>query len=179
MEEGAGVYPRIMQGICAGESGHGDNYDEKDDAIESSWGPFQLNRRRGLGVEFEKDTGLDVRDPKTIPDQTRWVANYIKTHVGTNGQWMGYRGPRNANPSWGNSGYQPTPKNAAQFPEKAPPGNLHRPRLSRQFGHCRRQDRRSDRPRPSGTARRRVFILGRRLRKKQPCGTSRDDIDQQ
>ena len=68
-----GIDSRIMEGIRAGESGHGSNYDKKDDAIESSWGPFQLNRRRGLGVEFEKDTGLDVRNPSTIPAQAAWV----------------------------------------------------------------------------------------------------------
>lgn len=103
----AGIDPRIMEGIRAGESGHGSKYDIKDDEMESSWGPFQLNRRRGLGVQFERDTGLDVRDPKTIPDQARWVANYIKEHGGPNGQWMGYRGPRDADTNWGDSGYIP------------------------------------------------------------------------
>lgn len=102
-----GIDPRIMEGIRAGESGHGSRYDKKDDALESSWGPFQLNRRRGLGVEFEKDTGLDVRDPRTIPAQAKWVARYIKRHGGPNGQWMGYHGPRNADPKWGDSGYVP------------------------------------------------------------------------
>jgi hypothetical protein len=58
-----------MEGIRAGESRHDKFYDKKDDALESSWGPFQLNRRRGLGVQFEKDTGLDVRDSSTIPAQ--------------------------------------------------------------------------------------------------------------
>lgn len=112
-----GIDPRIMEGIRAGESGHGSNYDKKDDAIESSWGPFQLNRRRGLGVEFERDTGLDVRDPSTIPAQAAWVARYIKRHGGTNGQWMGYHGPRDADPSWGNSGYMRAPPAAASAVE--------------------------------------------------------------
>jgi hypothetical protein len=109
----AGIDPRIMEGIRAGESAHGAKYDVKDDSLESSWGPFQLNRRRGLGVEFERDTAAqraklgfgDLRDPRTIPLQARWVANYIKRHGGTNAQWMGYRGPRDANPKWGESGY--------------------------------------------------------------------------
>jgi hypothetical protein len=105
----AGIDPRIMEGIRAGESGHGKKYDVKDDSLESSWGPFQLNRRRGLGVAFERDTGLDVRNPSTIPAQAKWVANYIKQHGGTNGQWMGYHGPRDADPSWGDAGYSPTP----------------------------------------------------------------------
>jgi hypothetical protein len=108
-----GIDPRIMEGIRAGESAHGTKYDVKDDSLESSWGPFQLNRRRGLGVEFERDTAAqraklgfgDLRDPRTIPLQARWVANYIKRHGGTNAQWMGYRGPRDANPRWGESGY--------------------------------------------------------------------------
>jgi hypothetical protein len=109
-----GIDPRIMEGIRAGESGHSNRYDKNDSAIESSWGPFQLNRMRGLGVDFERDTaaerarlGLgDLRDPRTIPLQSDWVANYIKQH-GTNGQWMGYRGPRDADARWGDSGYNP------------------------------------------------------------------------
>jgi hypothetical protein len=79
--------------------------------LESSYGPFQLNRRRGLGVEFEKDTaairarlGLgNLTDPRTIPLQAYWVANYLKSH-GT-GAWMGFHGLRNADPRWGESGY--------------------------------------------------------------------------
>ena len=111
----AGIDPRIMHGIRAGESGKRQNrnnpdaaYDRKDDALESSWGPFQLNRRRGLGVQFERETGLDVRDRRTIPDQVRWVARGLAK----NGRrwlrnWMGYHGDRNADPRWGDSGYVP------------------------------------------------------------------------
>src|SRR6185437_5887513 len=44
----AGIDPRLMEGIRAGESAHTSRYDIKDDARESSWGPFQLNRRSGL-----------------------------------------------------------------------------------------------------------------------------------
>lgn len=118
----AGIDPRIMHGIRAGESGKRHNkdnpaaaYDKKDDALESSWGPFQLNRRRGLGVEFEKATGLDVRDPRTIPAQVRWIAQGIAK----NGRkwlrnWMGYHGDRNADPRWGDSGYVPSGDATAQ-----------------------------------------------------------------
>jgi hypothetical protein len=122
----AGIDPRIMEGIRAGESGHGGHYDVKDDALESSWGPFQLNRRRGLGVQFEKDTGLDLRDPSTIPAQARWVAEYIK-RTGDTSPWMGYHGPRNADPRWGDAGYVPsTPSPAAdtngRYPGRTIPG---------------------------------------------------------
>ncbi|MCJ2021060.1 hypothetical protein MKK84_27170 [Methylobacterium sp. E-065] len=111
----AGIDPRIMHGIRAGESGKRNNgsnpdaaYDRKDDALESSWGPFQLNRRRGLGVQFEKETGLDVRNRRTIPDQVRWIAEGLKK----NGRswlrnWMGYHGDRDAGSNWGDSGYVP------------------------------------------------------------------------
>jgi N-acetylmuramoyl-L-alanine amidase len=95
-----------MEGIRAGESLHTNYYDKKDDTKESSWGPFQLNRRRGLGVQFEKDTGLDVRDPSTIPAQAEWVAKYLATGHGT-GAWMGFHGRRKADPRWGDSGYNP------------------------------------------------------------------------
>ena len=105
----AGVDPRIMEGIRAGESGHQANYDINNDAQESSWGPFQLNRRRGLGVQFERETGLDVRDPKTIPAQARWVAEYLKKTGGDTSSWMGFHGPRDADPRWGDSGYIPSP----------------------------------------------------------------------
>lgn len=104
---------RHMEGIRAGESGHRADYDKKDDAIESSWGPFQLNRRSGLGVEFERDTaeerkrlGLgDLRDPRTIPLQAAWVAKYISQGRSLR-PWAGYHGPRDADPRWGNSGYE-------------------------------------------------------------------------
>ena len=103
----AGVDPRIMEGIRAGESAHAAKYDIKDDALESSWGPFQLNRRRGLGVQFERETGLDLRDPKTIPAQARWVAEYLKKTGGNTSPWVGFHGPRDADPRWGDSGYIP------------------------------------------------------------------------
>jgi len=57
------------EGIRAGESGHKSTYDKVDNARESSWGPFQLNGHGGLGNQFEKDIGLYVRDPGTIPAQ--------------------------------------------------------------------------------------------------------------
>lgn len=131
----AGIDPRIMHGIRAGESGRRHNgsnpdaaYDKKDDALESSWGPFQLNRKRGLGQDFEKDTGLDVRNRSTIPQQARWVAEYIAKRRAQNpnwnpGQkWMGYQGDKDADPRWGDAGYVPDKPVAAS---KAVAGGFH------------------------------------------------------
>jgi uncharacterized protein YukE len=109
----AGIDPRILHGIRAGESLHSDKYDVKSDAQEDSYGPFQLNRRGGLGQEFEKETGLDLHDPKTIPAQVRWAAEHIKKRLARDpnynpgSEWYGYKGLRNADPSWGDSGYKP------------------------------------------------------------------------
>jgi hypothetical protein len=117
----AGIDPNIMEGIRAGESGHGQNYDVNHGTPsdpEESYGPFQLNRLRGLGVQFEKDTGLDLRDPGTIPAQARWVAEYIK-RGGSLSPWRGYHGNRQADPRWGDAGY--IPKTAGG----APAGHFH------------------------------------------------------
>jgi hypothetical protein len=128
-----GIDPNIMEGIRAGESLHTGRYDVKDDTTESSWGPFQLNRRRGLGVEFERDTaaeraklGLgDLRDPRTIPLQADWVARYIKSGRSL-GAWMGYHGARAADPRWGESGYELPAELKKTIPD-APPrkGGFH------------------------------------------------------
>jgi uncharacterized protein YukE len=105
----AGIDPRILHGIRAGESLHSDKYDVKSDAQEDSYGPFQLNRRGGLGQEFEKETGLDLHDPKTIPAQVRWVSELIKKRgPSILNQFYGYKGPRDADPKWGDSGYKPS-----------------------------------------------------------------------
>ena len=111
----AGIDPRILEGIRAGESGHKDIYDHNGNG-EDSWGPFQLNRHGGLGNNFERETaaarkaaGLGgLEDPRTIPMQTRWVAEYIKRHGrGVLGAWHGYHGDRDADPRWRDSGYTP------------------------------------------------------------------------
>jgi len=132
----AGIDPSWMNGIRAGESGHRHNngnpcraYDHNPGTPshpEDSWGPFQLNRRRGTGVEFEKATGLDLSDPRTIPDQVRFVARYLRKKFDKNPNyspfpnWQGFHGRRNADPRWGDSGYVPTSPVAAAPAGAAP-----------------------------------------------------------
>lgn len=67
------------------ESGYGSNYVGDGG---SSFGPFQLHYggvnkdmpHPGLGDAFTQATGLDARDPKTVPDQIKFVANYTAQH---------------------------------------------------------------------------------------------------
>ncbi|MDR3461717.1 MAG: hypothetical protein P4L76_05305 [Beijerinckiaceae bacterium] len=112
----AGIDPRIMHGIRAGESGHGGSYDVGDINNGPAYGPWQLNVGPGrLGDKFQRETGLDLRDPSTIPEQTRWVARYIARRLKADPdynpgrEWFGYHGNRDASPRWGDSGYAPLP----------------------------------------------------------------------
>ncbi len=67
------------------ESGYGSSYVGDGG---SSFGPFQLHYggvnkdmpHPGLGDEFTKETGLDARDPKTVPDQIKFVSDYTAKH---------------------------------------------------------------------------------------------------
>jgi len=103
----AGINPRKMYGIVAGESGHGSKYDTNVSDREASYGPFQLNIKGGLGNQFEKETGLKVTDPSTIPAQADWVAKYLAKNPNMNvgGTWFGYKGDTDWSPNWGNAGY--------------------------------------------------------------------------
>jgi hypothetical protein len=114
---------REMEGIRAGESGHGPNYDFNPGTPghpELSYGPFQMNRLRGFGVTFEHDTeaerkrlGLgDLRDPRTMQMQTDYLAKYL-ARGGSTAPWMGFHGSREADPRWGNSGLIPDRANIA------------------------------------------------------------------
>ena len=67
--------------ISTAESGMGQHYVGDGG---SSFGPFQLHYggvnkdmpHPGLGDQFTQETGKDARDPSTVPDQIRWVADY-------------------------------------------------------------------------------------------------------
>ena len=124
------IDPRIMYGIVRGESGHGNRYDQNINSREESWGPFQMNRASwnpGLGSDFERETGLSVKDPATLNRQADWIASKIAAR-GNNArrwvasQWYGYGsdvggpkdfdvraagGDRDWNKSWGTMGAGP------------------------------------------------------------------------
>lgn len=101
-----GVDPRIMYGIVAGESGHGQNWDFNPGTSgrpEQSYGPLQFNKLRGFGVEFQRDTGLDPAKPENFPAMADYAAKYI-SRGGRMGIWAGYHGLRDWNPRWGSMG---------------------------------------------------------------------------
>lgn len=116
----AGIDPRIMHGIRAGESGKRADYDKNITSREESYGPFQLNRMGGLGTIFERETGLSLKDPRTIPQQAAWVANHIKKKLARNpnynpgSEWYGYRGKMQSDPRWGDAGFSPDLKANAE-----------------------------------------------------------------
>ena len=113
-----GVNPRVLYGIIAGESGHGNRYDFNGKG-ELSWSMFQLNRAGGLGNTFERETGLSVRDPSNIPAIANWVAKYIaKTH--NLHPWHGFHGARDWNPKWGSMGYSPKRADERHVPPPPP-----------------------------------------------------------
>lgn len=93
----------------SGESLKTERYDGKHDPLESSWGPFQLNRRRGLGVQFEKETGLDVRDPNTIAAQARWGCSVHRQNRAPRSSLLdGISRSARCGSAMGNSGYAPS-----------------------------------------------------------------------
>lgn len=66
----------------------------------SSFGPFQLhyggmapgkNSAPGLGDVFTKATGLHASDPKTIPQQVEFVADWVLQHG-----WSAFHGAAKA-----------------------------------------------------------------------------------
>jgi hypothetical protein len=123
-----GIDPRIMEGIRAGESGHGSHYDIGDLNNGPAYGPFQLNVGRGrLGDKFQRATGLSLRNPSTIAAQADWVAGYIAMRKRQNPnynpgrEWFGFHGLRNANPRWGDSGYSPRSRKAITEGVTPPP----------------------------------------------------------
>ncbi len=59
----------------------------KNGVREPSFGPAQLYTGGGLGNEFEKTTGLNLRDPKTVPQQIEFALDKLKQ--GGWGPWYG------------------------------------------------------------------------------------------
>ena len=110
-----GIDPRVMYGIVAGESGHGDRYDKNENlrTQDLSYGPFQMNiLKSGMeGDRFQRATGLSVKDPSSLQAQADWVARRIsemrsdpsKIHA----VWHGYKGNVDWNPRWGSMGAGP------------------------------------------------------------------------
>lgn len=113
----AGIDPNIMEGIYHGESGQSGRYDIGDNG--SSFGPFQLhmgglapgvNSHPGMGDDFKKETGLDPRNPSTVPQQIAWVAQKLKADPSLISNFHGYHGPADV----GGGGMTPTGQASGQ-----------------------------------------------------------------
>jgi hypothetical protein len=57
---------------------------------EHSYTAFQLNMDGGLGNEFQKETGLDPRDPKNERQAIDWALHYVSGHG-----WSAFHGAKN------------------------------------------------------------------------------------
>jgi hypothetical protein len=116
------VDPRVMYGIVAGESAHGNRYDIGDISTGlPSYGPFQM-RIAGpgsQGYEFMRATGQDPRNPSSIPAQAEYIAKRIASG-GSLAPWAGYHGPREWSPRWGSMGV-PAPGAAPMAVAGVPP----------------------------------------------------------
>ncbi|HET6376613.1 MAG TPA: hypothetical protein VFF88_11245, partial [Methylocella sp.] len=97
IDEESGGDPRIartMKAIFEGESWHRPGRYPVNLRGEASYGPFQMNMQGGLGAQMLRQ-GIDPRDPSTVREQARWVANYLRSG-GSTEPWRGYqRGLRN------------------------------------------------------------------------------------
>lgn len=99
-----------------GYGGVGPNYKTRIPG-EESYGPYQLYLGGGLGNKFMRDTGLDPRDPSSIPQQ---VAYALDT-AAQDKNWNHWYGPRDAGiMGWANaglSGAKPTGSWSAADPD--------------------------------------------------------------
>ena len=93
----------------------------------SSFGPFQLhyggvaqggNKVGGLGDVFTQKTGLDARDPRTVPQQVGFALDQAKQ--GGWGPWHGWKGDPRAGLPGGPQGGQPPQQGGA--PQQASQG---------------------------------------------------------
>ena len=90
-----GVDPGAMKKLFRYEGGNGDIWQSKvphaggPNGREDSYGPWQFYMGGGLGNRFQKETGLDPRNPANIEPMTQYAAKV----AGQNG-WADWYGAR-------------------------------------------------------------------------------------
>jgi hypothetical protein len=113
---------KTMQGIYSGESAHKNRWDVGDVNDGGAYGPFQFNMGRGrLGDDFQRDTGLDPRNPSSLQSMADYTAKKLRS-MRTRGQspvsvWHGLA--HTHNPLRG--GYAPGLKLQGETPAPAAP----------------------------------------------------------
>jgi hypothetical protein len=99
-----------LLGMYAGESAHiPGHYDLGDysNGKPTSFGPLQFHRGGpgSIGTDFERETGKNLEDQSTIPDQFDYAAKWLKSHPNADiGKvWHGYadRGKAMVERGWG------------------------------------------------------------------------------
>lgn len=91
-----GVDPNVAVRVWESEGKRGVGPSQQSTVInsrgqrEQSFGPFQLYMGGGLGNTFQKQTGLDPRDPNTFDDNVRFSMREAKKSGW--GAWHGYKG---------------------------------------------------------------------------------------
>jgi hypothetical protein len=75
-----GIDPNVFSRLASTESSFGQNYTNRDDVDGyPSYGPFQLHMKPGaMGDQFQRETGLDPKDPNTWGQQVDWVAKQVQ-----------------------------------------------------------------------------------------------------
>lgn len=88
---------KTMQNIYSGESGHAQHWDVGDSG--DSYGPFQFDIAGGrLGAQFQRETGKDPRDPKSLQAMADYTAKKLR-EMRAKGQnpvsvWHGLANPK-------------------------------------------------------------------------------------
>lgn len=82
-----GIDPNVASQILGGESSYGQNYTNRRDSNGyPSYGPLQMNMAPGaMGDRFQKQTGLDPRNPQTWQAQVVFALNEARQRGW--GQW--------------------------------------------------------------------------------------------
>jgi len=91
-----GIDPNVAVGVAASEGlysklpGQQSSIIRADGTREDSWGPFQLYMGGGLGNKFQKQTGMNPRDPSTWKAQVDFSLDEASKSGW--GAWHGWKG---------------------------------------------------------------------------------------
>jgi hypothetical protein len=135
-----GIDPNVALALAKTEGAFAHRYFGDFNVGSPGWtsgGPFQLHhapRGDALGDQFEKETGLSWRDPKTWREQVKWVANFVAKRGSWKSDWATSMAKLHLGPEAG-IGWKPTSEDSKTSaappketdPHKVPKANIHIP----------------------------------------------------